>query len=868
MVIRILCVLLFTGLLAWGQIDLTKQVKGVLPEDKVHADIARDSEIILGRGNLTTAGRVAYIVSNGTLTQGSLGWNETDKILQFGGTTSSYPALKRDGTGLQAKLADDSAYTDFTALDFQALGTGSIYWNGRTMMQSPADGNLLLKKNGSSDFGLLQFGGTTSSYPALKRNAATLEVKLADDSAGAILGAYGFNLNAPGALAWYGRSKISSSADGYLTLLNAAETDFGLLQFGGTTSSYPALKRNTTRIDFRLGDDSDYTSIYTRGYSLSSATASQQLGVQWYDQTTAKWFVGKNTDNSFQIYDNINAANRMTISTAGEIALIPNSALSVTGVVEVTGADARIKLVDDDETTSFTELDDVSPTQFQITKTTDTGAPLMDFNLKPLDGTSDATARFFRETDTTGTKRVIFHKGDGTSASSAQIGVDGTATFFQVLDQGAGTFEMPNGTEPTTDTTGELAMDTNGDGSTITTPVLQFNGNSTNYFACGFSAFPSSDNDVLVYDSATHTCKWEAQAGGSPGADSIGTSELDDDTDTAMVSHLVAIDSADNSRFEYLAVTNGVANDGDNLELDLSPLAEQSSPASTDLIVIEEASGGAIKKVQISNLPAGTPAADSVGTTALDDDSDTPLAGEWVQVDADDQAGFTYRTDAEALADLGIAYFQVTGPSAARTYTFPDSNQTMEWQANKNAASGYAGLTADTKLTTAQGQEVWSLHDLSNATENSPANDEVWQYVNDHWENQTLLEAGISATGHSHTIKRSFTYTLFDPTTELDEGDLDIPSIWVNRMGLTATITEVRCEIDAGSAAINLQRDDGSPANILSSNLDCSTAGATSTSFSGSEATISDTYRIDHVTASAATAKRMNITVTYTVSEQ
>lgn len=46
---------------------------------------------------------------------------------------------------------------------------------------------------------------------------------------------------------------------------------------------------------------------------------------------------------------------------------------------------------------------------------------------------------------------------------------------------------------------------------------------------------------------------------------------------------------------------------------------------------------------------------------------------------------------------------------------------TPENSANKNAASGYAGLTSGTKLTTAQGQEVWALADLSDFTAKSGA---------------------------------------------------------------------------------------------------------------------------------------------------
>lgn len=46
--------------------------------------------------------------------------------LQFGGTSSSFPMLKRSTTVLQAKLADDSAFTDIQVLD-DAYAAG---WNG------------------------------------------------------------------------------------------------------------------------------------------------------------------------------------------------------------------------------------------------------------------------------------------------------------------------------------------------------------------------------------------------------------------------------------------------------------------------------------------------------------------------------------------------------------------------------------------------------------------------------------------------------------------------------------------------------------------------------------------------------------------
>jgi hypothetical protein len=66
---------------------------------------------------------------------------------------------------------------------FVAAASGQYNWAGRSRLFSPANGNIELTNSAVTDFGLLQFGGTTASFPALKRNAAILETKLADDSA-------------------------------------------------------------------------------------------------------------------------------------------------------------------------------------------------------------------------------------------------------------------------------------------------------------------------------------------------------------------------------------------------------------------------------------------------------------------------------------------------------------------------------------------------------------------------------------------------------------------------------------------------------------------------------------------------------------
>jgi hypothetical protein len=55
-----------------------------------------------------------------------------------------------------------------------------------------------------------------------------------------------------------------------------------------------------------------------------------------------------------------------------------------------------------------------------------------DLDLIPPTNTSGASFRFFRHANTSGTKAVLFYRGNGTTQVSAQLGVDGENSFFQV----------------------------------------------------------------------------------------------------------------------------------------------------------------------------------------------------------------------------------------------------------------------------------------------------------------------------------------------------------------------------------------------------------------------------------------------------
>jgi hypothetical protein len=174
-------------------------------------------------------------------------------LVKYGGATSSFPSLKRSSTTLQVRLADDSAYAPLEASVitgktsvisddyFQAAGTGYFLFNGRAMINSPASSNIRLTNSAGTSFGLLQFGGTTATYPALRRNSAELQVRLADDSAFGNFQVNNLTINGTctGCPSGGGSGTINSGVTNIIPKYTASTTiDDSLLSDDGTTLSY------------------------------------------------------------------------------------------------------------------------------------------------------------------------------------------------------------------------------------------------------------------------------------------------------------------------------------------------------------------------------------------------------------------------------------------------------------------------------------------------------------------------------------------------------------------------------------------------------------------------------------------------------
>lgn len=65
----------------------------------------------------------------------------------------------------------------------QVGGGGSIRFEGRSRVGSQSDGLLRVSNSSESDFNRLQLGGTTSSFPAIKRTGSDIEIVKADGTA-------------------------------------------------------------------------------------------------------------------------------------------------------------------------------------------------------------------------------------------------------------------------------------------------------------------------------------------------------------------------------------------------------------------------------------------------------------------------------------------------------------------------------------------------------------------------------------------------------------------------------------------------------------------------------------------------------------
>ena len=130
-----------------------------------------------------------------------------------------------------------------------------------------------------------------------------------------------------------------------------------------------------------------------------------------------------------------------------------------------------------------------------------------------------------------------------------------------------------------------------------------------------------------------------------------------------------------------------------------------------------------------------------------------------------------------------------------------------------------------------------------------------------------IMVASTQITGINAILPaRSITFVIgCESCQDLADTD-DQAGFWRNNIS-ALTIAEVWCQTDAGTSIINLQRDDGTPANILSSNLTCTSTGAT-----GAIALAEDNLALGNIVdfvmetaAASGTPKRLTVSIRATL---
>lgn len=122
-----------------------------------------------------------------------------------------------------------------------------------------------------------------------------------------------------------------------------------------------------------------------------------------------------------------------------------------------------------------------------------------------------AADTFAGRTITGTSNEVSISNGNGVSGNP-------TISLAPTVDLSSHALYLPNGTGPTTSTTGSIALDTDGDATTIKSGVIQYYDGTRNLYCVAVDGYPSANNDVPVYNSATNRCNWAAQSGSGGGA--------------------------------------------------------------------------------------------------------------------------------------------------------------------------------------------------------------------------------------------------------------------------------------------------------------------------------------------------------------
>ena len=197
---------------------------------------------------LDTAGATPALSFAVSATQKSVVyWDNNTSIFYLIGFTGSTVLQSNGATALTLDASQNALF----AGDVATANAKAFYWGTRSVMTSPSDGVIRLANSAGTDFTRLQFGGTTASFPALRRVGTALGVRLADDSgdggftAGTIVASSCVNISgaaasvAAGVVSYGGTTATTVGAAGGASLLPATPLGYIIVNVGGTAAKIP-----------------------------------------------------------------------------------------------------------------------------------------------------------------------------------------------------------------------------------------------------------------------------------------------------------------------------------------------------------------------------------------------------------------------------------------------------------------------------------------------------------------------------------------------------------------------------------------------------------------------------------------------------